>query len=428
MEELQRELEATRQQHTASVLELTDKLQVAEARAEAADARVAALHAASSEQTAQMRGELEAAHKRLLRAEAAEAESRAACASGITALPTVALSAVRAGAPTAIALTLDAPIAGDGTEATELTQMAPSTAMTPRARKTPATAQPPGGVTAAEVRRCGGGSTSIRKGSPSVGRSVLPRARGRRRTHRHRTPRAPPRRPPRRRSAVPRLRPCKRISSASSRRRLPLLPQSLARSPLPPPPAHLPPPSHLPPPPPPRAPTHHTPHPPPCLQLLAQRREERRAPRARPAKTERRTSRHPNRARTCAYSRRGRSRSERPRSIDVAASDAATRRPAELGDAAAEAEPVTPRGRRRRSRRMRPRVSTRSARRPGRAARRGRAFTGLGAARELSVAVSREAEAWLQIRGCRRIDDESRASARCQARRAAESRATPRGS
>ena len=38
----------------------------------------------------------------------------------ITALPTVALSAVRAGAPTAIALTLDAPIAGDGTsEATE---------------------------------------------------------------------------------------------------------------------------------------------------------------------------------------------------------------------------------------------------------------------------------------------------------------------
>jgi len=170
VEELQRELEATRQQHTASVLELTDKLQVAEARAEAAEARVAALHAASSEQTAQMRGELEAAHKRLLRAEAAEAESRAACASGITALPTVALSAVRAGAPTAIALTLDAPIAGDGTseateadsDGTEHRDDAEGQEETPATAHSPPAASPSAAEVEAMRRRFGEDARSVR--------------------------------------------------------------------------------------------------------------------------------------------------------------------------------------------------------------------------------------------------------------------------
>ena len=281
VEELQRELEATRQQHTASVLELTDKLQVAEARAEAAEARVAALHAASSEQTAQMRGELEAAHKRLLRAEAAEAESRAACASGITALPTVALSAVRAGAPTAIALTLDAPIAGDGTseateadsDGTEHRDDAEGQEETPATAHSPPAASPSAAEVEAMRRRL------------HLDQERLAERRAQRAAARARPPADSS--PPDAASAPAPASPSP-LGSASpaavqahferEQQAAPPPPSPIPR-PLPPPSSHLPPPTSFPLASP-SSPTHpHAPHPPhpppPCLQLLAQRREER---------------------------------------------------------------------------------------------------------------------------------------------------------
>ena len=316
--------------------------------------------------------------------------------------------------------------------------MAPSTAMTPRARKR-RRRQPtaPGGV----ALRCRGGgdaaaapprSGKARRASGAACCRAREAAGGPIATGRRERPRAGP---ARRRSAVPRLRPCKRISSASSRRRLPLLPQSLARSPLPPPTSHLPPPPTCLPPPPPRTPI--APHPPdpPAPAVAA----------ARPAP--RRTRRAPEGSGSCAEARprggrrRGASqprpnvhiagavapRSERPGSIDVA--EGATRRrgaaEAELGDAAAEA--ALGDAAREATAQQEDAAESLDAEREasGRAARRGRARARGAAARSAVAALAKPKLG--QIRARRRIDDESRASARRQARRAAESRATPRG-
>ena len=199
----------------------------------------------------------------------------------------------------------------------------------------------------------------------------------------------------------------------------PLLPQSLARSPslLPPPTSHLLPtclPSS------PRTPTHHTPHPPPparsCSPSAARTPSAGGSCRAeaRP-RGGRRRGVHLNRARTCILPARPfrSSAPEASMSPKERRGDAAAE--AELGDAAAEAGSVTPRGRRRRSRRMRPRVSTRSARRPR---ARGAPRSSVHWPRRRPLALCRSfsrSRSLAQIRGCRRIDDESRASARRQA-------------